>query len=159
MKKTKLSQELYDNLCLSLGRNAKALNNDPGFSTLKRKLESSASTSLNGVEVSSAYLDLAVEALTHNVKVNGGKYASSLDKLVLLEIDDALNAPPSRDTETEGLPAPNAGAASTTPLPLHDSRQQGSTQVSNTPRGGLFVHRWVGEGIDGLIRDDYTKAE
>lgn len=159
MKKTKLSQELYDNLCLSLGRNAKALNNDPGFNTLKRKLESSASTSLDGVEVSSAYLDLAVEALTHNVKVNGGKYASSLDKLVLLEIDDALNAPPSRDTETEGQPVQNTGTASATPLPLQGSRQQVGTPTSDTPRGGLFIHHWMGEGIDGLIRDENTKTE
>lgn len=110
MSTRKLPQELYDNLCLSLDRNGKALNNDPVFTTVKRKLESSAHTMFDGVEVSSAYLNFAVETLAHNVAVNGGKYASSLDKLVLFEIDEILNPP-----ETPPAPIAQDESAATQP--------------------------------------------
>ncbi len=109
MTTTKLPQELYDDLCLRLEKNGKALN-DGAFSTVRRKLESSARTALDGVEVSTAYLKFAVEMLAHNVAVNGGKYASTLDKLVLFEIDQILNAPEAEisplveDASTEDQP-------------------------------------------------------
>lgn len=111
MTTKKLPQELYDNLCLRLEKNGNALN-DVAFSTVKRKLESSARTELDGVEVSTAYLKFAVEMLANNVAVNGGKYASTLDKLVLFEIDEILNAtgadiaPINENSSTEDHPRP-----------------------------------------------------
>lgn len=103
MNKTMISQELYDNLCLSLGRNAKALKGDVGFSTIKKRLERNARISFEGVEVEAIYLEMAQEALARIVVVNGKKYDTTLDKIVLLDLAEALALPPSETPALEAL--------------------------------------------------------
>ena len=98
MNKKMISQELYDNLCLSLGRNAEALKGDVGFITIKKRLERNARISFEGVEVETIYLEMAREALTRIVVVNGKKYDTTLDKIVLLDLAEALEAHQSEGT-------------------------------------------------------------
>lgn len=115
MNKKMISQELYDNLCLSLGRNAKALKGDAGFATIKRRLERSARITFEGVEVDRTYLVMAQEALDRIVRVNGHKYDATLDKIVLLDIAEALAPAEAIPEEQEKPPSKMECSASTAP--------------------------------------------
>lgn len=179
MNKKMISQELYDNLCLSLARNAKALKGDVGFITIKKRLERNAHISFEGVEVETIYLEMAQETLTRIVNVNGKKYDTTLDKIVLLDLAEALAVPaPSSDQQevitnsispaispmpsvTTGPPSPDA--------PLHSSDMGETCQVAAAPKAGDFTgrpdkemekytirYRWISNGRGGLIEHATT---
>lgn len=83
-----LSQHVYDALLKSLNRNAKALS-DPSLADVAERIQRGARTESFGVVVESKYIDLAHAEISRIVKLNGHKYASGGDRLLLLDIDEA----------------------------------------------------------------------
>ncbi len=89
---TLLEQSVYDALDESLARNGKALD-DHFLKNLRRKITSSAKTTRRGVEVKTEFLEWALEAIQRIVTINGGKYNSSPDKMLLYDLKQAIYPP------------------------------------------------------------------
>lgn len=83
-----LPQCVYDALLKSLNRNAKALS-DPSLTDLADRIQRGARTENFGVVVEWKYIDLAHAEISRIVKINGHKYPSGGDRLLLLDIDEA----------------------------------------------------------------------
>ena len=87
--KTLLEQSVYDALDESLARNGQALN-DHFLKNLRRKIASSAKTTHSGVEVKTEFLEWALEAIQRIVTINGEKYNSSPDKMLIYDLKEAI---------------------------------------------------------------------
>ena len=93
MKRQLLNQETYDLLIDRLEKNHKAHKADSAFYLIKRQIEKTAETTLNGVWVDRAPLEIAREAIAKNIKLAGAKYQTGYDKILLLQLEEALDAP------------------------------------------------------------------
>lgn len=110
---TIISQGVFDSLDKSLVRNAKALK-DPALTNLHQKILSNARTTLKGVEVPTRHLTLALTSVQRIVRINGGKYNSLPDELLIDDLTDALSSI-AEEEATVGSFEADSGPAKTTP--------------------------------------------
>lgn len=111
MKRQLLSQETYDLLIDRLEKNHKAHKSDSAFHLIKRQIEKTAETTLNGVWVDRPPLEIAGEALAKNIKLAGAKYQTGYDRILLLQLEEALDAPQPAPSSQSLQPPPTDRAA------------------------------------------------
>lgn len=151
-----ISQSLYDQIGRRLAQHHKGHKGVSEFPMLKASLERNARIEAGGVEVDLTRLEIVASAIEDNIRFTAGRYASGPDKMLLLDIADAI-----ADHQAKLVPPasalPPVGDQSLTnskPDPLQSLQQDGSdlvgilSEYQSPPVVIPKPHQWKTEAIN-----------